>query len=120
MGIVVRNLRKRFGSFQAVDGPGLVRGPCRASFVAALLGPSGSGKSTILRIIAGLEDADSGEVELTGEDATNLPVQRRGVGFVFQHYALFRHMTIRQNIAFGLEVQRLPKDVIRQRVDELA
>ena len=85
----------------------------------ALLGPSGSGKSTILRIIAGLEDADSGEVELTGEDATNLPVQRRGVGFVFQHYALFRHMTIRQNIAFGLEVQRLPKDEIRQRVDEL-
>ena len=69
-------------------------------------GPSGSGKSTILRIIAGLEPADSGDVELTGEDATNLPVQRRGVGFVFQHYALFRHMTIRQNVAFGLEVQK--------------
>jgi sulfate transport system ATP-binding protein len=83
------------------------------------LGPSGSGKSTILRIIAGLEPADSGSVELTGEDATWLPVQRRGVGFVFQHYALFRHMTIRQNIGFGLEVQKIPRPEIRARVDEL-
>ncbi len=116
MAIAVRNLRKRFGSFQAVDG---VSFEVPAGQLVALLGPSGSGKSTILRIIAGLEAADSGEVELTGEDATNLPVQRRGVGFVFQHYALFRHMTIRQNIAFGLEVQRLPKALIRERVDEL-
>jgi sulfate transport system ATP-binding protein len=114
--IAVRNLRKRFGSFQAVDG---VSFEVPAGQLVALLGPSGSGKSTILRIIAGLEGADEGEVELTGEDATNLPVQRRGVGFVFQHYALFRHMTIRQNIAFGLEVQKLPKALIRERVDEL-
>ncbi len=115
MGIAVRNLSKRFGDF-AVDG---VSFEVPSGQLVALLGPSGSGKSTILRIIAGLEPADSGEVELTGEDATHLPVQRRGVGFVFQHYALFRHMTIRQNVAFGLEVQRLPKDEIRRRVDEL-
>ena len=84
-----------------------------------LCGPSGSGKSTILRIIAGLEAADSGEVQLTGEDATHLRVQDRGVGFVFQHYALFRHMSVRQNVAFGLEVQKRPAREIRDRVDEL-
>jgi sulfate/thiosulfate transport system ATP-binding protein len=114
--IAVRNLSKRFGTFQAVDG---VSFEVPAGQLVALLGPSGSGKSTILRIIAGLEAADAGEVELTGEDATNLPVQSRGVGFVFQHYALFRHMTIRQNIAFGLEIQRLARDEIRRRVEEL-
>ncbi len=118
MGIVVRNLTKRFGRFAAVDG---VSFEVPSGQLVALLGPSGSGKSTILRIIAGLEPADAGDVELTGEDATNLPVQERGVGFVFQHYALFRHMTIRQNVAFGLQVQRprLSAKEIRQRVDEL-
>ena len=118
MSIVVRNLSKRFGAFHAVND---VSFEVPAGQLVALLGPSGSGKSTILRIIAGLEPADSGDVELTGEDATSLPVQQRGVGFVFQHYALFRHMTIRQNVAFGLEVQkpRPPRDEIRQRVDEL-
>jgi sulfate transport system ATP-binding protein len=117
VGIAVRNLKKRFGNF-AVDG---VSFEVPAGELVALLGPSGSGKSTILRIIAGLERADSGEVELTGEDATNQSVQQRGVGFVFQHYALFRHMTIRQNVAFGLEVQkpRPPAREIRARVDEL-
>jgi sulfate transport system ATP-binding protein len=118
MGIAVKNLSKRFGQFQAVDG---VSFEVPSGQLVALLGPSGSGKSTILRIIAGLEPADEGEVELTGEDATHLPVQRRGVGFVFQHYALFRHMTVRQNIAFGLEVQspRLPSRQIAERVDAL-
>ena len=118
MGIVVRNLSKRFGSFQAVDG---VSFEVPSGQLVALLGPSGSGKSTILRIIAGLEPADSGEVELTGEDATHLPAQERGVGFVFQHYALFRHMSIRQNVAFGLEVQRprASRKEINRRVEEL-
>ncbi len=116
VGIVVRDLAKRYGDFRAVDG---VSFEVPSGQLVALLGPSGSGKSTILRIIAGLEVADTGEVELTGEDATNMPVQRRGVGFVFQHYALFRHMNVRQNVAFGLEVQKLPKNEIKTRVEEL-
>jgi sulfate transport system ATP-binding protein len=114
--IAVRHLSKRYGTFQAVDD---VSFDVPAGQLVALLGPSGSGKSTILRIIAGLETAERGSVELTGEDATAIPIQRRGVGFVFQHYALFRHMTIRDNIAFGLKVRKLPKAEIRARVDEL-
>jgi len=116
MSILTKNLMKRFGSFHAVND---VSFEVPAGQLVALLGPSGSGKSTILRIIAGLELADSGEVQLTGEDATHLPAQDRGVGFVFQHYALFRHMTVRQNVAFGLEVQKLPRTKIGNRVDEL-
>ncbi len=116
MSIVVENLSKRFGTFQAVSD---VSFEVPTGQLVALLGPSGSGKSTILRIIAGLEDPDTGRVSLTGEDATSVPVQRRGVGFVFQHYALFRHMTVRQNVAFGLEVRKKPKAEIEEKVERL-
>ena len=116
MSIVVDNLSKRFGTFQAVAD---VSFEVPTGQLVALLGPSGSGKSTILRIIAGLEAPDSGRVALTGEDATRVPVQHRGVGFVFQHYALFRHMTVWQNVAFGLEVRKTAKEEVRDRVDRL-
>jgi sulfate transport system ATP-binding protein len=116
MGIAVKNLTKRFGDFAAVDN---VSFEVKQGQLLALLGPSGSGKSTILRIIAGLEEPDSGKVYLAGMEATSLPAQKRNVGFVFQHYALFKHMTVRKNIAFGLEVQRRPRREIRERVEEL-
>jgi sulfate transport system ATP-binding protein len=116
MGIAVKDLTKRFGDYVAVDH---VSFEVEQGKLVALLGPSGSGKSTILRIIAGLEEPDEGSVYLTGSDATNLPTQKRNVGFVFQHYALFKHMTVRRNIAFGLEVQKRPKQEIRDRVEEL-
>ena len=87
--------------------------------LTALLGPSGSGKSTLLRLIAGLEEADAGRVLLNGKDVTHQSVQERGIGFVFQHYAAFKHMTVRENIAFGLKIQKVPRDKIRERVKEL-
>jgi len=116
MSIEVRNVSKRFGSFQALLDVSL---DVQTGALTALLGPSGSGKSTLLRIIAGLEQPDAGEIRLAGEDATPLPTQQRGVGFVFQHYAAFKHMTVRDNIAFGLKVRKRPKAEIRTRVDEL-
>ncbi len=87
--------------------------------LVALLGPSGGGKSTLLRVVAGLEVPDRGTIHVDGRDMTNVPVRERGVGFCFQHYAPFRHLSVRRNVAFGLEVRRLPKPAIKRRVDEL-
>jgi sulfate/thiosulfate transport system ATP-binding protein len=114
--IEVRNISKRFGDFRALDDVSI---DVESGSLTALLGPSGSGKSTLLRIIAGLEWPDEGEIKLAGEDATPLTPQKRGVGFVFQHYAAFKHMTVRDNIAFGLKIRKRPKDDVNRRVDEL-
>ena len=114
--IVVENLEKRFGEFVAVSG---VSFTAPEGKITALLGPSGSGKSTVLRMIAGLEDPTQGRILLANEDLTHKTVQERSVGFVFQHYALFRHMTVRQNIAFGLSVRKESKVGQSKRVDEL-
>jgi sulfate transport system ATP-binding protein len=116
MSIEVRGLSKSFGSFKAVDQVGF---KVETGELLALLGPSGSGKSTLLRIIAGLETPDSGEVILTGLESTNLSARERNVGFVFQHYALFKHMTVRENIAFGLKVRKTPKAEAEARTEEL-
>ncbi len=120
MSIEVRDIRKRFGEFVALDGVDL---SVETGQLVALLGPSGCGKTTLLRIIAGLETPDTGRVDLHGRDATFLPVQERHVGFVFQHYALFRHMSVRDNVAFGLTVrkrrERPPRARIDAKVDEL-
>jgi sulfate transport system ATP-binding protein len=102
MSIEVRDIRKRFGSHQALDGVSL---KVETGSLVALLGPSGSGKTSLLRIIAGLERPDSGQVLFAGEDATTQDARERRVGFVFQHYALFRHMTVFENVAFGLRVR---------------
>ncbi|SDJ17968.1 sulfate transport system ATP-binding protein [Frankineae bacterium MT45] len=116
MSIEVRNIHKRFGDFVALDDINLT---VRSGELTALLGPSGGGKSTLLRIIAGLESPDSGTVRIEGNDATALPPQRRNVGFVFQHYAVFKHLTVARNVAFGLEIRKRPKDEIKKRVHEL-
>jgi sulfate transport system ATP-binding protein len=116
MSIEVRSVSKRFGTFQALEDVSL---DVDSGSLTALLGPSGSGKSTLLRIVAGLEGPDSGEIRLAGVDASALAPQKRGVGFVFQHYAAFKHMTVRDNIAFGLKIRKRPKDEITARVDEL-
>ena len=116
MSIHVRNVSKRFGDFTALDDVSL---EVEGGSLTALLGPSGSGKSTLLRIISGLEWPDEGEILISGEDATALQPQKRNVGFVFQHYAAFKHMTVRDNVAFGLTVRKRPKAEIRERVDEL-
>jgi sulfate/thiosulfate transport system ATP-binding protein len=114
--IVVENLTKRFGGFAAVDD---VSFEAEVGAVTALLGPSGSGKSTVLRMIAGLERPTSGRIWMEDEEHTDKSVQERRVGFVFQHYALFRHMTVGQNVAFGLAVRKASKEDQRRRVSEL-
>ncbi|MDX2271152.1 MAG: TOBE-like domain-containing protein [Cyanobacteriota bacterium] len=116
MAIVVENVSKRFGSFQAVADVNL---NIASGSLVALLGPSGSGKSTLLRLIAGLEMPDTGRIWLTGKDATHQSVQDRNIGFVFQHYALFKHMSVRENIAFGLQIRKQPKAKVQKRVEEL-
>jgi sulfate/thiosulfate transport system ATP-binding protein len=116
MSIVVESISKKFGDAVALDDVSL---EVATGSLTALLGPSGGGKSTLLRIIAGLDTPDTGIVRIEGEDLTMTPARSRGVGFCFQHYAAFRHLTVRRNVAFGLEIRRRPKAEIRARVDEL-
>jgi sulfate transport system ATP-binding protein len=116
MAIDVRNVSKSFNGFQALEDVTL---HVPDGSLTALLGPSGGGKSTLLRVIAGLERPDCGEVLFSGQAVTDVPAQERGVGFVFQHYAAFKHMTVRENIAFGLKIRKRPKAEVRERVDEL-
>jgi sulfate/thiosulfate transport system ATP-binding protein len=114
--IQVSGVTKRFGDFDALRDVSL---EVADGSLTALLGPSGSGKSTLLRVIAGLEAPDTGTVRIAGRDATAVPPQKRGIGFVFQHYAAFKHMTVRDNVAFGLTVRRRPKADVSAKVDEL-
>jgi sulfate transport system ATP-binding protein len=114
--ITVENVSKRFGDFAALDDVSIEAPDGK---LTALLGPSGSGKSTLLRVIAGLEVPDSGTIVVSGTDATRLPPQKRGIGFVFQHYAAFKHMTLRDNVAFGLKIRKKPKAEVTAKVDEL-
>ncbi len=114
--ITVEHVTKRFGDFVALDDVSL---QVTDGALTALLGPSGSGKSTLLRVIAGLEQPDSGEVVITGQRATHLPARKRDIGFVFQHYAAFKHMTVHDNVAFGLTIRKRDKAETKRRVDEL-
>ncbi|WP_021593429.1 sulfate/molybdate ABC transporter ATP-binding protein [Actinomadura welshii] len=116
MAIEIRDVNKSFGEAPVLRD---VSVDIASGSLTALLGPSGGGKSTLLRVIAGLERPDSGQVLISGRDATRTPPQRRGVGFVFQHYAAFKHLTVFENVAFGLKIRKRPKDEIRRRVGEL-
>ncbi|MGV0717116.1 TOBE-like domain-containing protein [Mycolicibacterium sp. XJ662] len=114
--ITVRGANKRYGDFAALDN---VDFDVPSGSLTALLGPSGSGKSTLLRAIAGLDQPDTGTITINGRDVTNVPPQRRGIGFVFQHYAAFKHLTVRDNVAFGLKIRKRPKAEIKEKVDNL-
>jgi sulfate/thiosulfate transport system ATP-binding protein len=116
MSIRAAHVSKTFGDFVALDD---VSVEIPSGSLTALLGPSGGGKSTLLRVIAGLEQPDNGAVHIEGREATKLPAQERGVGFVFQHYAAFKHMTVHRNVAFGLKIRKRPKPEIDARVTEL-
>ena len=114
--ITVTGANKRYGDFNALDNVDFV---VPAGSLTALLGPSGSGKSTLLRAIAGLDQPDSGTVTINGRDVTDVPPQRRDIGFVFQHYAAFKHLTVRDNVAFGLKIRKKSKAEIKEKVDNL-
>ncbi|MCW3002602.1 MAG: cysA [Conexibacter sp.] len=114
--ISVSAVSKHYGDFAALDDVSVDIAP---GSLTALLGPSGSGKSTLLRVIAGLEVPDAGRVVLEDVDVTTLPPQRRDIGFVFQHYAAFKHLSVRENVAFGLKVRKRPKAEVKAKVDEL-
>ena len=116
MYVEMKNIYKQYGDFRASDNGsfGIERGR-----LVALLGPSGSGKTTLLRMIAGLETPNSGDIYIDGRRVNDIPASRRGIGFVFQSYALFRYMTVYDNVAFGLELQKVPKNEIKKRVMEL-
>ena len=114
--IAAQSVTKRWGDFVALDDVSI---DVPAGSLTALLGPSGGGKSTLLRIIAGLESPETGEVWIEGRDMAGVAPQERGVGFVFQHYAAFKHMTVRENVAFGLRIRKRPKADVNRRVDEL-
>ena len=116
MYVEMRNIFKQYGSFRASDN---VNFAIEKGKLVALLGPSGSGKTTILRMIAGLETPSFGDIYIDGKRVNDIPASKRGIGFVFQNYALFRHMTVYENIAFGLKLQKVPRDEIRKRVTEL-
>jgi sulfate transport system ATP-binding protein len=116
MSILVESVSKRFGDFAALEDVSI---EVADGSLTALLGPSGGGKSTLLRVIAGLEVPDTGRVLMSGDDVTRTPAQKRNVGFVFQHYAAFKHMTVAKNVAFGLTIRKRPKEEIDARVDEL-
>jgi sulfate/thiosulfate transport system ATP-binding protein len=116
MSITISNVSKQFGNFQALANINLNVEP---GTLVALLGPSGSGKSTLLRAIAGLEPPDQGSIQINDRDTTHLDIRKRNIGFVFQHYALFKHLTVRQNISFGLDIRKKSRKAIKARVNEL-
>ncbi|GAA1657993.1 sulfate/thiosulfate import ATP-binding protein CysA [Mycolicibacterium murale] len=114
--ITVSGANKHYGDFAALDN---VDFAVPAGSLTALLGPSGSGKSTLLRAIAGLDQPDTGTISINGRDVTRVPPQKRGIGFVFQHYAAFKHLSVRDNVAFGLKIRKRPKPEIKDKVDNL-